>query len=303
VPDADPLIDLARLVCRHARPDLTTRIDGLLLSSITSTAPDYSLTEPLLVVMVQGRKRLWLADEQYEYGPGQCLVVTADLPVTGQFRGATPDRPALGVGLALHPATIAQLLLELPPQRRRPTIALPALATGRLDPQLLDAVRRLVRLLDAPADASVLAPLVEREILWRLLTGPQSATVRAIGAADSPLTHIGRTIGWIRANYAAPMQISDLAELAGLSPSAFHRHFRAITRMSPLQFQKRIRLQQARTLLLARAGDVAGVGHLVGYDSPTQFNREYRRMFGAPPGEDSARLRRVTATNPVRPFP
>jgi AraC-like DNA-binding protein len=149
---------------------------------------------------------------------------------------------------------------------------------------LLDASVRLLRLLDHPADVPVLAPLIEREILWRLLTGPDGDVLRQIGRADSGLAYVSRAIRWIRDNYAEPLRISDLAALAGMSPSAFHRHFRAVTAMSPLQFQKRIRLQEARSLLVSHAGDVAGVGHLVGYDSPTQFNREYRRLFGARPG-------------------
>ena len=155
--------------------------------------------------------------------------------------------------------------------------------------ELLDAVARMLRLLDRPSDAPVLAPMIEREIIWRLLTGPQGDTIRQIGLADSDLSHVSRAIGWIRDNYAEPMRIDDLARLSGMSASAFHRHFRAVTAMSPLQFQKRIRLQEARSLLVARPGDVAGIGHLVGYDSPSQFNREYRRLFGSPPGQDAAR--------------
>ena len=168
---------------------------------------------------------------------------------------------------------------------------------------MLDAVIRMLRLLDRPADAPVLAPLIEREILWRLLTGPHGDVVRQIGLADSGLSHITRAIGWIRDNYAEPMRIADLARLAGMSASAFHRHFRAVTTMSPLQFQKRIRLQEARSLLVAQPGDVAGVGHLVGYDSPTQFNREYRRLFGAPPGQDATRLRATAGAPDARRLP
>jgi transcriptional regulator GlxA family with amidase domain len=139
----------------------------------------------------------------------------------------------------------------------------------------------------------VLAPLIEQEILWRCLTGPQGDTLRQIGLADSDLTHVSRAIGWIRDNYAGPMRIDDLADMSGMSASAFHRQFRAVTAMSPLQFQKRIRLQQARSLLVAKPRDVAGVGHLVGYDSPSQFTREYRRLFGAPPAQDAARRLRT----------
>jgi AraC-like DNA-binding protein len=165
------------------------------------------------------------------------------------------------------------------------------MSTGEAGADLLDAVLRLLRLLDRPADAPVLAPMIEREIIWRLLTGPQGGTIRRIGLADSDLSLVSRAIKWIRENYAEPMRIDDLARLSGMSPSAFHRHFRAVTAMSPLQFQKRIRLQEARSLLVAGPGDVAGIGHRVGYDSPSQFNREYRRMFGVPPGQDAVRLR------------
>ncbi|MFI7127386.1 AraC family transcriptional regulator N-terminal domain-containing protein [Nonomuraea sp. NPDC050153] len=286
------LDELRGLIAAHARADLRTSIDGLLLSQVGTSAPDYSLTEPLLVVMAQGGKRLLLGDRVYEYRAGQCLVVTADLPVTGHFIGATPRTPSLGMGLVLRPAAIAPLLLEAPLSRwSRTTGGLPAIATGEAGLELLDAAVRLVRLLDHPADGPVLAPLIEREILWRLLTGPHGGMVRQIGLADSSLAHVNRAIGWIRGNYAEPMRIEELARLAGMSPSAFHRHFRAVTAMSPLQFQKRIRLQEARALLIARPDDVAGVGHLVGYDSPSQFSREYRRLFGAPPGQDAARLR------------
>jgi AraC-like DNA-binding protein len=149
----------------------------------------------------------------------------------------------------------------------------------------------LVRLLDRPADLPVLAPMIEREILWRLITGEQGATVRQIGLADSSLAYVSRAIRWIREHYADALRVDDLARLAGMSVSSFHRHFRAITAMTPIQFQKQIRLQEARVLLLARPDDVAGAGFAVGYESPSQFSREYRRFFGAPPGRDAVRLR------------
>ena len=278
----------------HARPDLQSPIDGLLLSKVTITpaTPEYSLTEPLLVVLAQGGKRLLLGDEVYEYGAGDCLVVTANLPVTGHWIDTDGTAEALGMGLVLRPAAIAALLLQAPPGRwSRGTAAGPAIATGKAGPELRDAAARMLRLLDRPADAPVLAPLIEQEILWRVLSGPQGDALRQIGLADSDLSHVSRAIAWIRDNYAEAMRIDDLARLSGMSASAFHRHFRAVTAMSPLQFQKRIRLQHARSLLVARPGDIAGVGHLVGYDSPSQFNREYRRMFGAPPGHDAERLR------------
>lgn len=292
--------EIRAAIDRHARADLRTPLDGLLLSRVATAEPTYELTEPLFVLLAQGGKRLLLGDRTYEYGGGDCLVVTADLPVTGHFVGATPGRPALGLGLELRPAEVAPLLLEAPAARWSVPVP-PAIAVGPADPELLDALARLLRLLDRPADARVLAPLVRQEILWRLLTGPLGGTVRQIGVADSGLAHVTRAIRWIRANYAAPMRIEDLARLAGMSPPAFHRHFRAATTLSPLQFQKRIRLQAARTLLVSGAEEVAAVGHRVGYDSPSQFGREYRRLFGTPPGRDAARLR--AAPGPARSLP
>jgi AraC-like DNA-binding protein len=293
-PASDLLDEIRTRIEAHARRDLSTSIDGLLLSDVaaTPTAPEYSVTHPLLVVMAEGGKRLLLGDQVIEYGRGDALVIAANLPVTGHWLDTDATGRALGIGLELRPAAIAELLLKAPAGRwPRGMPGTSAIATGTADRELLDAVARMLRLLDQPADASVLAPLIGQEILWRLLTSPLGDTVRQIGLADSELTHVSRAIAWIRDNYAEPMRIDDLARLCGLSASAFHRHFRAVTAMSPLQFQKRIRLQHARSILVAHPGDIAGAGHRVGYDSPSQFNREYRRLFGAPPGQDAERLR------------
>ncbi|AQA05532.1 AraC family transcriptional regulator [Mycobacterium sp. MS1601] len=281
-------------IAAHARPDLHTSIDGLLLSAVTEpeAVPEYSLTEPILVVMAQGGKRLSIGNRTYEYRAGDCLVVTADLPVTGHYLDVAPGRPALSLGLTLRPSAVADLVLRMPSRRSIRTETQPsAIATGPADHDLLDAVCRLTRLLDRPADAPVLAPLIEQEILWRALTGPLGDMVRQIGLADSDLTHIGRVVTWIRDHYAEPIAVEQLARLAGMSSSTLHRRFRTVTALSPVQFQKQIRLQHARSLLLSRPGDVAAVGHAVGYDSASQFTREYRRMYGAPPGRDSRQLR------------
>ncbi len=291
------LDEIRNCIAAHARPDLSTSIDGLLLSNVSTTpaTPEYSVTHPLLVIMAEGGKRLLLGDQVVEYGRGDCLVITANLPVTGHWLDTDGTGRVLGMGLVLRPAAIAELLLKAPASRwPRGAPGGPAMATGAAPPELLDAAVRMLRLVDEPADAPVLAPLITQEILWRLLAGPLGDTVRQIGLADSELTHVSRAIAWIRDNYAEPMRVDDLARLCGLSTSAFHRHFRAVTAMSPLQFQKRIRLQQARSILVTRPGDIAGAGHLVGYDSPSQFTREYRRLFGAPPGRDAERLRADT---------
>jgi AraC-like DNA-binding protein len=158
-------------------------------------------------------------------------------------------------------------------------------------PELLDAVVRMVRLLDSPSDRDVLAPLVEREILWRLLSGPLGESVRQIGLDDSSLTQVSRAVRWITEHYREPFRVEDLARSCGMSTSAFHRAFQAVTALSPIQFQKQIRLQKSRLLLLTGADDVATVGYRVGYDSTSQFSREYRRQFGLPPGRDAERLR------------
>ena len=289
---AEQLAEIRGLIARHARAGSRTPIDGLLVSKVETAETEYSLTEPLLVVMAQGAKRLLLGDHVIEHRAGHCLVVTADLPVTGNFVGASPASPSLAAAVALRPAAIASLLLELP---ARPwshgALPQPAITSTPASPELLDAMARLLRLIDRPADARVLAPMIEREILWWLLSGPSATAVAQVGLADSGLAHVNKAIEWIRGNYAEPAPVPQLAKLAGMSPSAFHHRFRAVTAMSPLQFQKRIRLQEARALLIAGTGDVARVGSRVGYASPAQFNREYRRLFGFPPGRDAERLR------------
>lgn len=297
------LSELRERIERHARPDLGTSVDGLLLSRVESAEPDHSLTEPLFVLLAQGRKRLLLGTHLLEYRAGECLVVTTGVPVSGAFVGSSRDRPALGLGLELRAAEVADLLLRIPPERPGPVRPPSAVTTGAAGPELLDPLLRLLRLLDAPADVPVLAPLIRREILWRLLTGPHGGVVRQIGLADGDLAHINHAIGWLRQNFAEPMSVAELARLTSLSTSAFHRHFRAVTGLSPLQFQKQLRLQEARTLLVTGAGDVAGVGHLVGYESATQFSREYRRQFGAPPGQDAARLRATASATDARRLP
>lgn len=293
------LDEIRTLLARHARPDMSTPVDGVLISKVEWPAPpSASMSGTVLALIAQGTKRLAIGDRVYEYRAGQYLVASVDLPVTGHFTEASPERPALGVGITLRPETVAELLLGAGPDDlpRSPGGALPGIVVSDAPDELLDAVLRLLRLLDQPRDRTVLAPLAVREILWRVITGPQGGIVRQLGLADSSLTHIARAVRWIRDNYRRPFRVEDVAQLSGMSVSAFHRNFQAVTAMSPIQFQKQIRLQEARLLLATHPGDVARIGHRVGYDSPSQFSREYRRQFGAPPSQDAARLRETAAT-------
>jgi AraC-like DNA-binding protein len=228
--------------------------------------------------------------------------------VAGHIVQASADEPFLAFVLELRPEKIAALLLETAPAAAaRPGTARPGtaratpagIAVSDASPALLDAIARLLALLDAPDDAAALAAGVEREILWRLVTGPQGAIVRQIGLADSRLAHLARAIRWIRGHYDETLRIEELATLAAMSVSSFHRHFRAVTSMTPIQFQKQIRLHEARARLLTEPGDVTGAGFAVGYDSPSQFSREYRRLFGVPPSRDALDLRQAAVSTAI----
>jgi AraC-like DNA-binding protein len=298
------LAELRALTARHARPDETTAIDGVLLSAAGRPGePEASTTGTVMAMIAQGTKRLAIGDRVYDYGPGQYLVASVDLPITGHYTHAAADEPALGFGLILRPQRIASLLLDAdgalestPPRRSRPARAPAGLGVAQASAELLDAVVRMVRLLDTPRDRDVLAPMIEREILWRLINGPLGEAVRQIGLADSSLTHISRAVRSISEHYNQPFRVEELARSCGMSASAFHRSFHAVTALSPIQFQKQIRLQKSRLLLLSGTDDVATVGYRVGYDSTSQFSREYRRQFGLPPGRDADRLRARAGT-------
>lgn len=281
------------LIERHVRPDASTDIDGFRIAKVTRTSPPGpERTGVVMALIVQGAKHIALGDRVYEYGAGQYLVASVDMPITGYFSEADEDRPALGIGLTLHPNAVAELLLQAAPGDLPPPEGTPsAMAVCDAPPELLDAALRLLRLLDRPQGRDVLAPLIIREMLWYLISGEQGATVRQLGLADSSITHIARAVRWIRENYHESFRVDDIARRAGMSASAFYRSFQAATAMSPIQFQKQIRLQEARIQLAARPGDITGVSRRVGYDSPSQFSREYRRQFGVPPSRDALRLR------------
>jgi AraC-like DNA-binding protein len=258
-------------------------------STTRTTAPLGNVAEPTVSLVAQGGKRSVLGGRAFDYAAGQFLVITVALPLTSHITEASDDEPFIGCSLPLDPPTIAQLLLEsrLPAQVAPDG---PALSVSDATPDLIDAFVRLLRLVSHPGDARVLAPAVRREIHWRLLTGPQGGLVRQVGLADSRVAVVARAIAWIKDHYDETIRVEDLAAEVGLSVSSLNRHFRAATSLSPVQYQKQIRLQRARIRLLANPADIAGAGHAVGYASASQFTREYRRLFGAPPGRDAARL-------------
>ena len=296
------LAELSESITRHAGRGVTpTALPGVsVVRSTTTTEPLCGVAEPTLAVVAQGVKDTTLNGRTFTYGPGQFLVVSVDLPVVGRVTQGSTREPFLAVVLELRAHVIAALLLETAPAVTDAVDTTPAgLAVSDASPSLLDAVGRWLALLDAPDDVAALTGGIEREVLWRLLTGPQGTTVRQIGLADSRLAHLTRAIRWIRGHYNETLRVEELAALATMSVSSFHRHFRAVTSMSPIQFQKEIRLHEARTRLLAEPSDVTGVGYAVGYDSPSQFSREYRRMFGVPPSRDARALRDAAALTRV----
>ena len=292
---ASPLAELQSLISRHARPGAPeSALPGVrVLISTMPTKTAHGVSEPGVGIVAQGAKQTVVGDRVFEYGEGDFIVSSVDLPISSHVTHATSERPYLACRMALQPAAIASLLLEAPGVEE--IVSVPCgMGVHKASTDLLEAAVRLLRLLDSPRDAPVLRPLIEREILWRLLCGAQGGRVRQIGLADSRLAQVSHAIRHIRQHFAEALGIDELAGLATMSVSSFHRHFRAVTAMTPIQFQKQIRLQEARSRLLADADDVAAVGFAVGYDSASQFSREYARMFGAPPGRDAARLRTLS---------
>ena len=293
--NAQSLLELADLIARYAGTT-TTRgpLPNVVLSASGLRAPPAAyMAEPAFAVVAQGSKRVVLGDQVFTCSAGQYLIYSVDLPLSSQVIKVSGAKPFLGLGLGLKPEVIASLLLESN-AFRAPKTEPRGIAVSDLTADLVDAVVRLLRLLDRPDDIPILAPGIEREILRRLINGRQGAMVRQLGLADSRMAQIGRAILWIRAHYAESFRIEDLASTARMSVTSFHRHFLRVTSLSPLQFQKQIRMQEARSQLIA-ANNVAAVGFAVGYGSPSQFNREYRRMFGVAPGQDAARLRKRDA--------
>ncbi|UXI68963.1 AraC family transcriptional regulator [Tahibacter amnicola] len=263
------------------------------LSLIRASEPSLplpSVYQPSLCLVVQGRKHALLGQETFVYDAMNYLVVSVTLPVVGQIIKATPEEPYLCLRIEFDPAEVLALAPET--AARRPSVPdARGLFVARVDAALLDAVVRLVGLLDAPSDIPVLAPLVLREVCYRVLVGEQGHRLSDATGMEGHAHRIARAIGLLKHRYAEPLRIEELAQVAHMSPSALHHRFKAVTSLSPLQYQKRLRLHEARRLMLAEGLEAASAAHRVGYESPSQFSREYRRMFGAPPRREVGQLR------------
>jgi AraC-like DNA-binding protein len=295
IPTTDVRVEsLAAAIERIAQNagDFTTAIPWLNLHRRNAaTEPLPCIYEFGLGVIAQGEKLVMLGEEVFYYGAGKTMLATIDLPVVSNVTMATPSAPFLGLMLAIDPRVIVQLAAEMEVERQPKESSYRALSVGDLEPMVLDALIRLVRLLDEPKLMSLVAPLIQREIVVRLLAGPYGPRLHHLVAAGSPSQQIAKAVAWLKQNFSKAMNPDKLAANAHMSPSTFRHHFRAVTGMSPLQYQKQLRLQEARQLMLTQNFDAGSAGVRVGYESASQFSREYARLFGAPPLRDIQRMR------------
>jgi AraC-like DNA-binding protein len=275
---------------------LETAIPGLALwRRDEPTQPASGMYEPSICLVAQGAKRVMLGDEAYVYDAHHFLITSVDLPTVWQIIEASREKPCLGLVLKLDRREISQLMVDsnLPPPRAQQSSR--GMATGEVTLPLVSAFQRLIDLLAEPRDIPILAPIIQREISYRLLVGDQGARLRQIASAGSQSQQIARAIDWLKGNFTRPLRIDDLATQVNMSISTFHHHFRALTAMSPLQYQKWLRLNEARRLMLTEHADAGSAAFHVGYESPSQFSREYVRLFGAPPLRDITNLRQLAA--------
>jgi AraC-like DNA-binding protein len=256
------------------------------------------VVDPSLCIVAQGAKEVYLAGEVYRYDSAHSLLVSIDLPITARVIEASPARPCLAVRLSFDPSMVAELLAACP-DAAPPGPPARGLDVRLVEPQLLDAVARLVALLDAPQDIVALAPLVLREVTYRVLNGPQGARMRQMAATGALAQRIAGAVRYLRDHFVDRLSIESLARQARMSLSGFHQHFKAVTGLSPGQYQKRLRLQEARRLMLGEGLNAAEAAFRVGYESPSQFSREYRRLFGASPRQSVAAIKTdAQQTNP-----
>jgi len=285
----DDLNRLRALVSRHADDRVVqTAIPGVRVSCARGpTIPLSGIFEPAVCFVVQGAKRVAIGDAVLRYDAASYFIVSLEVAATGFISEASDATPYLAVSLEIDRKALADLLIQLPERQQGPTVGF---GVGTTTPELFGSLCRLLDLLDRPQDIPVLAPMLHREVLYRLLQGEQGDMLRQIARADSRLSQVRRALGWIRAHFDEPLRIEQLAALAGMSKASLHRHFKAAAAMSPLQYQKRLRLQEARRLLAANL-DAQEAAYRVGYESVSQFSREYARLFGQPPGRDAGRMR------------
>jgi AraC-like DNA-binding protein len=285
--------ELIARIARIARDDGAIEpLAGLRLRRSSSPMElGYGQSDPAFCVIAQGRKELWLGDNRFRYDPDHYLIASDELPIASRITEASKERPYLGLILRLDSSLVGSVMAESGPAGSRGLATVRAIDVSPLDSGLLDAVVRLVRLLDSSNDAHFLAPLVTREIVYRLLRGDQGGRLRHIASLGGHTHRIAQAIDRLRKEFDQPMRVEDIARELGMSVSGFHHHFKEATAMSPLQFQKQLRLQQARRLLLGDDLDAATAGYRVGYNDASQFSREYKRVFGVPPMRDVERLR------------
>ncbi len=295
--------DLANMVARFVRSDgvHTTPVPRLdLIRSLRPTQDLHTVHEPALCLIVQGAKRVMLADHIYDYDPAKFLVVSFDLPIIGQITSASVTEPYLCIRIGIDAGALSDLAIDMPWDDELSSKG-PGLFLGETTPDILSAATRLVQLIEAPDDIPALAKLYERELLYRIIRSPGGQAVLRSVYGPGQGKQIARVIASIKKNYREPFEMARLAEEAHLQPSALHQHFKAMTLMSPLQYHKRLRLQEARRLMLFEDQTAAQAAFSVGYESPSQFSREYRRQFGLPPMKDVEALAgSILATEPQR---
>jgi AraC-like DNA-binding protein len=273
---------------------LVTAIPGLSLwRRIEPTQPTSGMYELSICLIAQGAKRVLLGDDTYVYDAHHFLITSVDLPTIWQIIEASREKPCLGLRLKLDQREISQLMVDSNLPQPRAQQSSRGMATGEVTLPLLTAFQRLIDLLAEPKAIAILAPIIQREISYRLLVGDQGARLRQMASAGSQSHQIARAIDWLKGNFTRPLRIDDLATQVNMSTSTFHHHFRALTAMSPLQYQKRLRLDEARRLMLTERLDATTAAFQVGYESPSQFSREYGRLFGAPPLRDITNLRQL----------
>lgn len=283
--------ELAAMIDRYSEKDAVSQtvIPKLsLMKSETRKVKASTVYMPSLCLIVQGRKEVLLDYELYTYSPSEYLAVSVELPVVGQITEASKEKPYLGLSIELDPLAVSEMLVHAPEHGTTSR----GLFVGKTDEGLADCILRLVRLLESPADVPFMSHLIFKEFYYRLLKSPHGWNLAQLAMTGSSMQRIAKVIKVLKTDFARNMRIEEMAEIANMSQSSFHHHFKEVTAMSPLQFQKRLRLTEARRIMLAEQADAASTAFRVGYESPSQFSREYSRMFGAPPLSDISNLRR-----------